>query len=148
MYCWSKHTSSVVTSSWQTWHVWFPRNNPAVMCRTIAFLQKTSAFVSVCATLKKRWRKEWNVHGKVMTWWLKSCCSRGWKMWSSYFCDYKLLPSPLCYLATHMTPKTFKLDWLFLHVYSLPVVIAVKHLFEIQTGRAYVQYLWKWFTLL
>lgn len=100
---------------WQTWHVDHDSSMgtmdlatfPLFSGSTIGFLQNGSVFVSVCATLKKPWREDWNIHREVMTSWVKSCCSRGWKMWASYFCHHNRPQSPLCRRATHVTPSYF-----------------------------------------
>lgn len=100
-----------MTPPWKTMEL---ATFPLCSGSTIAFLQNGSAFLSVCATLKKPWREERNVHGEVIP--HESCWSRGWTMWASFFCDHNRPDSPLCHRATHMTPMQ---DWLFLqNVYS------------------------------
>lgn len=79
---------------------------PAVQWQQHRVLQTGFAFVTVCATLKKPWREERNIHGVVETWWLKLLVQR--------FEDMSQLSkrqssTPLCSWAKHLTSCYFSI---------------------------------------
>lgn len=110
---------------WQTWHV--DRDSsmgtmdlatfPLFSGSTIGFLQKGSVFVSVCATLKKPWREDWNIWrgddlmGRELLFQrLEDVCQ---------LCHHNRPQSPLCHRATHVTPSYFSRTDCFFFVTGL-----------------------------
>lgn len=111
---------------WQTWHV--DRDSsmgtmdlatfPLFSGSTIGFLQKGSVFVSVCATLKKPWREDWNIWrgddlmGRELLFQrLEDVCQL---FLSSQSSSITIVPS-----SNARDSKLFQQDWLFIFVTGL-----------------------------
>lgn len=97
---------------------------PLCSSSTIAFLQKSSAFTSVCATLKKPWWEERDGHPEAILW--RSCWSRVWKMWCRFFCNHN---RP----QVAIVPPSSAQSWLQVIFFFLQQVYSSQISIEIQT---------------